>query len=386
MTLETLVPIYTCLLSFIFSCIVATGQGNKLQEYILHQARSLDFSQPGHPNLSFLDSALRNTRIVALGESSHGTEEYSQEKFQLIQYLHEKLGFNAILFESPMVNGSYVNMASDTSAGQLVRNSIQSVWHTHTVNRLFRYVKTRGMIFGGFDPQFIYSPYRGSFFSSVFHDYPAIKNTVLNLEARLAQKTGNTRKHYALKDSFSTAYRRIVDELGKANLSPVQQWAKQIMTISSSYYARIDEGDQRDSCMARNIIWLAEKMYPGEKIIIWAHNTHIDKEATRPKRLMGKLLAAHFGSQYYAVGLYMVNGSTALNDRRIIPVKAPLKGSLEEMLSAPGFRSAFIETAHPVFNQHIPTWHWGKDRQKLNLYKSFNAVILINGVQAPGYF
>jgi hypothetical protein len=81
----------------------------------------------------------------------------------------------------------------------------------------------------------------------------------------------------------------------------------------------------------------------------------------------------------------MVNGTTALNNRKIVPIKKALKGSLEEILTTRGFKTTFIETANPVFDQKISTWHWGIEKQPLNVFRSYDAVILINGVTAPQY-
>jgi hypothetical protein len=41
-----------------------------------------------------------------------------------------------------------------------------------------------------------------------------------------------------------------------------------------------NEVSVRDLQMAENLIWLAEKAYPGKKIIVWAHNGHIAKSLT----------------------------------------------------------------------------------------------------------
>lgn len=360
--------------------LTTTAQENNLTTTIQQHARELSTTSPNFKGFFFLDTMLQNKRIVLLGESSHGTEEYSQTKLQLIQYLHKKLGFKVLLFESPMTNTTYTNIATDTATKELVRNSIQSFWHTATVARVFDYVKKSNMQVGGFDPQYMRSPYPALLYTHAFSDQPAIRNTLLQLDSRIAETLAQPRQFLSLKDSLSTAFAAVNNQLTTLQLSPLQQWIKQMITTNISYYARIEEGDQRDSCMAKNIIWLAEH-YPNEKIIIWAHNTHIDKNPGH-RKMMGKLLAAHFKGQLYAVGLYMINGTTALNNGKPITIKEPYKGSLEMALAARGFKSAFIETKHPAFDRRMPTLHMGKEKQVLNPQKSFDAVILINGVRA----
>jgi len=365
--------------------LIAAAQSNPLQHYILENTKELNANAGDFKGLTFLDTLLINKRIVFLGESSHGTEEYSQVKLQIIEYLHKNNGFNVVLFESPMTPGSYFNLSKDSiSADSLSRNCIQPIWHTATILRLFEFMKANKIYFGGFDPQFIPSPYSGRVFSFAFNKYPEIKKDLLGLENRIneAFPSGINSK---LKDSISAAYVRIKTRLENLNLSSLQKLIQHIIIVNISYYANLYKGNERDSCMAKNLIWLAEQMYPNEKIIVWAHNSHIDKNSTSSARFMGKVLSDHFGSNMYVIGLYMVNGNTALNNRSIITVEKPLKNSLEDLLSDRGFKTAFIETKDEVFDDDIKTYHWGRDKQKLNLSKSFDAVILVNGVSPPDY-
>ncbi len=47
-----------------------------------------------------LNESIKDKRIIALGESLHGVKEYNTTKIELIQYLHEKEGFNVLAIES----------------------------------------------------------------------------------------------------------------------------------------------------------------------------------------------------------------------------------------------------------------------------------------------
>lgn len=366
--------------------LVATGQ-DSLETYISLHAKEINPFGTSYAGLNFLDSLLQNKRIVLLGESSHGTEEYSQIKSGIIQYLHEKLGFNVLLMESPMLPGTFINLAPDTIASQaLLEHAVQPFWHTTTILQLFEYIRQKNICFKGFDPQFMPSPYSEKIISSAFENDPVIKTYWITLEKNLAELFNDPKQYILSKKRIASAYRTIWDSLQQRNnLLPLQKWLRQIVMSSKSYYQDINRGNQRDHRMAENIIWLADSLYPTEKIIVWAHNTHIDKAATTPKKAMGKIITDHFGARLFALGFYMINGQTALNNSETIRVKQPLKGSLEDLLSATGFRTTFIETSNPVFDKTILTWHWGKDRQPLNPLASYDAVILVNGVSPPKY-
>ncbi|WP_449359628.1 erythromycin esterase family protein [Alishewanella longhuensis] len=64
------------------------------------------------------------------------------------------------------------------------------------------------------------------------------------------------------------------------------------MLDSASYYARLLEGvirlfevhyqvrrfDEHDLAMANNIHWLLENLYNNQKIIVWGHNVHVNRQ------------------------------------------------------------------------------------------------------------
>ena len=65
-----------------------------------HPIRSLfsdDFS-----DLAFLAPLLEGKRVVQLGESGHGVAEFNWMKARLAKYLHERLGFDVLAFESSL--------------------------------------------------------------------------------------------------------------------------------------------------------------------------------------------------------------------------------------------------------------------------------------------
>ena len=377
-------PALIVLLTLSFCSV--TAQNNRLVQHVLQNSKEINLNESDFKQFTFLDTLLKDKRIVLLGESSHGTEEYSQLKLRLIRYLHEQLHFNVLLFESPFVPSSYVNLARDTaSAASLLRNSIQSIWHTETVLQVFDYIKSNKISFGGFDPQYIPSPYHQQFITHAFTGSFQIKNSLLYLDRRIDETFHNSKLHLALRDSFSLAYSEIAASLSKMNLSPLQQLVKQQAVSNSSYYKNLRKGNTRDSLMAKNFMWLADSLHANGKIMVWAHNAHIDKDAKSNSRFMGKLLSEHYKEQMYVIGLYMANGKTALNNRTVIDVKKPTNGSLEDLLSGTGFKVSFVATRSDFFNRKLATLHGGKDKQSLNLSKSYDAVFFINGVHPPVY-
>lgn len=90
----------------------------------------------------------------------------------------------------------------------------------------------------------------------------------------------------------------------------------------------VDRFTARDSVMAENVLWLAEQIYPGQKIIISAHNHHISRFNERDF-VMGEKLAGVYGDELYAIGLFPSGGSFANNSRQEEPMETT--GTLEDL-------------------------------------------------------
>src|SRR5580658_569506 len=90
------------LLFFLFAVEAATGQ-SKLKEYVKGNTVWLSTIDPDSADDSGLEAvgkAIGDARVVMLGEQDHGDAPVYLAKTRLIKYLHEKMGFNVLVFES----------------------------------------------------------------------------------------------------------------------------------------------------------------------------------------------------------------------------------------------------------------------------------------------
>ena len=71
----------------------------------------------------------------------------------------------------------------------------------------------------------------------------------------------------------------------------------------------VEYSNIRDKAMAENVKWLAEEAFPGEKIALWAHNSHIAaaQEGKGPVP-MGWHLRQMFGEQMRVLGFAFDRG------------------------------------------------------------------------------
>jgi erythromycin esterase len=64
----------------------------------------------------------------------------------------------------------------------------------------------------------------------------------------------------------------------------------------------------RDEYMAENILRIADAS-PGSKVVVWAHNGHIDRAERSYFKSTGSILASIYGNAYYALGFSFNQGS-----------------------------------------------------------------------------
>ena len=118
--------------------------------------RSLSASRDD--DLNFLKNVIGSRRLVQLGESGHGVQEFSRAKVRLIKYLHEEMGFDVLAFESGLFECWKANELGDEAPHVTMGRCIFGVWYTEDVYELFEYLKetrktSRPLILAGFDVQ-----------------------------------------------------------------------------------------------------------------------------------------------------------------------------------------------------------------------------------------
>ena len=388
--------------------------------------RTIDPEAADSSDLTFLAPALQDRRIVALGESGHGVAEFSQAKFRLVKYLHEQLGYDVLAFESSMLS-CYLG---DESMGELnpadvMRNSVFSVWSTTDVAKLFAYIQsTRGtthpLTLAGFDIQ-VGTERELAARPAIFRDLvaqidPAYAPQVFDMDAAFTQNF--RRKAYiranaaALKPKYE-ALASFLDvhmaelQSAYANRPLLPLVARQAAWGMSAYLDQLSASaahhdatayNGRDAAMAINVGVLADRMYPGKKIMLWAHNAHIerDRAAVSGDELswtnMGHWLAQRYGATYFALGLFMYQGVAAHNDRTLYGI-APAPGrSVEALAHSTGAAYLFFDLAHPApgegaawMSQPFTVRDWGNVPLTLVPRDQYDGVLVLDTVHPPQY-
>jgi erythromycin esterase len=371
-----------------------------------------------YADLEFLRGVLDGRRIVELGESGHGVAEFSQAKIRLIKFMHERMGFDVLAFESGLFECYMANQLTGSGA-QMMQSSIFGVWFTEDVKALFEYIKQtqqteRPLILAGFDTQTSSSAgaaQRPRFFHGVIdaidHDYAAEvfvtdTETVVGLRSGSAYATANQSRLVEFYERLSKFLEDHRAELAAAFPGDLRPLVAERAAFSVIQYVRqLSAGTNnplgtqiRDFGMAENYTFLARQMYPNQKIISWAHNFHIRHANLSASGIttMGSFMAERLRSELYTVGLYMNRGNAAFNDRSVYAIQPAQSASMEGVLAAVGPANLFVdflrqtrEEGNAWFFDRILTREWGTSNVSMVPRDQYDGVLFIDMVSPPKY-
>ena len=120
-----------------------------------------------------------------------------------------------------------------------------------------------------------------------------------------------------------------------------------------------DGSNPRDQALAANLQWVLKHTARDGKVVIWAHNAHVQKQSIevvgapmKPAESMGQILAGQLGAQYLAIG-------TAVNRLAGEPSggQTPAKpASVDGILASPGVSCYFIDLRHGPRQGVVADW------------------------------
>lgn len=382
---------------------------DSLHLYPITSVHSDDYS-----DLTFLDEFIKDKKIVFLGESAHGINDFHALKFRLIRYLYEFHGFDVVAFESGVSNIGYAEILKDSLSGmELLAHTLMGYWRIPVNCRMMTYIRDNDMHIAGLDP----------FTKAIFFKKEQYKK--LGIEKKLAEKLFRLDSIYQFEYSIvkSRRYADFVkdgkakdfsdlDSLAAYLIAGYTQAIKDLDVLendkekiilqgilsnirilhncndveSNLYY---DPNMMRDSSMAKNLEYLKDILYPNKKIIVLAHNGHIEKTSknvvvksrnqTYASNTIGDFLRPDIMDRSFIIGLFATGGTytRGYNSPEEIELK---RHSLEKAVKGFPSKAAFVLTSNLKNIKYkmlgINVYTYTKEVENL-----FDAVIFVNDVQ-----
>ena len=340
---------------FLYCILILMGlpvYGQQTEELIRQNStriRSLSINDTDYSDLAPIAESIANSRIVLIGEMDNGDGETLKAKARLVRFLHQKLGFSVLAFESDF-NG--VNWLWETTKnGYAALKSVTHVWtDVAEFQEMEKYIEQYShgpnpLIVSGIDCQVYDVEEVGNFinrvpkfFESLRYDLsnPAYRNYVTTLirandydtVKRMPDSTMSFLRNFTAillddikknpsVDSTGLWYQTFNNFMGNA----ANCWLNRNVPVGYNFLQLKHDGTILDKQMADNLRWLANERFKDQKIIVWAHNRHITKnidqlevDISNYRRIqnatMGSEIYKKFGEDVYILGFTSAEGTS----------------------------------------------------------------------------
>jgi erythromycin esterase len=279
----------------------------------------------GYDDLWPLAAIVGKARIVALGEATHGTREFFQLKHRVLEYLVSEQGFTVFAIEAnwpeSLAVDDYVLHGTGDPAKALAGLYFWT-WNTEEVLDMIRWMRTynadpahaRKVRFLGFDMQTarVAGPAVAAYLEKVD---PAYAKEVAGTLAGLREASQEATPASASALSSARALVARFDARGDAYVaaSSQREWdlARQQAVIVEQV-AELGAGqaiEYRDRAMAENVGWILAHEPAGTRMVVWAHNGHINYSTSTGYTPMGEYLRRTFGADYLNIGFVFNQGA-----------------------------------------------------------------------------
>jgi erythromycin esterase len=280
---------YFLFLASLIDSISGYGQAS-IKRYVQSEIKSIPSLRSGNPDdLLPIREAVGDSRIVMLGEQSHGDGTTFLAKAKLIKYLHEQMGFNVLAFESDFfaLTEGWEQASQDSAViCQFFKENLYPIWS---------YSEECSPLLYEYIPQSYQTahPLKIAGFDNQMHG----RYTADLLKEALDTFLSENRSRYYESEEYKTFFLPFLDTLLPLNYKSTHYLDSLVKTdfikktvaafialenlkdFASEIYnhGKRTSHNTREQRMAKNLKWLIEDKYPYEKIIVWAANLHIMK-------------------------------------------------------------------------------------------------------------
>ncbi|MEX2217159.1 MAG: erythromycin esterase family protein [Phycisphaerales bacterium] len=359
--------------------------------------RSIDPRERDFADLRPLKTFIGEARIVQLGEQSHGDGACFLAKCRLVEFLHQEMGFDVLVWESGLFDCRLADKGLRDPAipiDDAWRNGIFGIWCLSAqVQPVLQYIRAaaateRPLEVAGYDCQFSSGKVERWVDAMAKHMAPLGEShpsaRVLEALRRDAQRLQDDKAPIetlrGLKQGLENlagladgSRAKLIESHGEPEAIFMRRTIDDARTtLAMTLATATHKGgayagghlNARDQRMGENLIWLANERYKGRKLIVWAatmHEVH-DVQAIRPQQnpdmyknavTAGTVAKKALGDAMYTIAFDAHEGEAATAFRpQAFPIEPSPTESLGDHLSKLGHPFLYVDL------KTAPAWHW----------------------------
>ena len=309
-----------------------------------------------------LESAVADARLIGVGESVHGMQQFIELRFALLKELVQRGRVTALILESGLPEAIAVN---DYVRGR--SDSVDFTSHlgpdysgSDVARAVIRWLRDWNRGAGKSHPVAVFGadisigdgrsmlPALERLHEVVGSDPPvdAVLDSLRPIASRVAAEwwNGAVRNYNALpareKERLAALTTRLVTvaRAWRGGTSDERAWAERFALIAQQDEVMLREGPRsadnpRDAAMAANTRWILDRLPSDERAVLWAHNAHVQRAPLEGGPLppgalpgMGYRLGKDLADAYFAIG-------TAYGGRSADSATTPRAGSVDAALA-----------------------------------------------------
>jgi len=390
-------------------------------------------------NFEFLDSLITDKNIIQLGESIHITHEFPTVRNEIVKYLNSKQDFDILALEGSAIDTwigmDYLLGYSDSLDLHKVQEFAWfGLWQTQEMQEIIRTVNdskqtSSDLYLAAFDIQ----PNSGRLYSnqSIFDTLFQKLSFYKEYDDDITLNKWKRDFSYLIQcQGFKNDSLRNIGALKKIKKSIIEfdsLWVKELYPFVSELtteihgkatkllpdnlmdrYCHCSEVTRkgiidwrryqivRDSLNAQNVIMIGDSLSKNNKVITWAHHSHIHYNSNRKNiPSMGQYLKEQEGQNIYSIGCFAGEGKALIaNDDWLFPILAiniKPDTDIENILSQVDKGNFFLNTKDLTVESELTSYFSGglssrmENNGKLNnnLPQDFDGIIFCSAISPP---
>ena len=359
------------------AAIPATEKTEASLPELIYQS-SEHFASIDNVNLDNLLKRIGDSRLVLLGEASHGTAEFYEMRARITQELIEKKGFTIIAAEADWPDAAHINhYIHATEPDPLLESKPFSrfptwMWANHSVQEFTHWLKAYNNKAGSIDKQV---GFYGLDLYSLFSSVEVVLNYLEKVDPETAEvarlrygclmpwaddpamysQVTITRQYRECEKDVLATLQDLLNKRLKYSLADGEQFfnAEQNARLVANaeryyrtmYYAENNSWNQRDQHMFETLQSVLEYRGQKSKAIIWEHNSHIGDARATQMSARGELNIGQLARQKYGDAAFLIGFGT---DHGTVAAASEWGGPMEIKQVQPSHIDSYERVCHEV--------------------------------------